>query len=494
MGTQNLRNNILDDRRSGVLLHITSLPGSGAQGCLNAEAFHFIDFLAAAGFGAWQILPIVPTHDDLSPYNSISSFAGNPNLLDFDDLSQRGWITRGEEEFDKADNALWRNIYKQYLSTEDESDIELFNHFVEQQNSWLTDYALYLLIKDKFSGAPWYEWPKQYRRRQVDALTQFLEKNHEAVHSIYFQQYLFYRQWQNIKDHAREKNVKIIGDMPIFVAHDSVDCWCNPQMFKLDKRGMPTVVAGVPPDYFSETGQRWGNPCYDWSHMQKNNFFWLKSRLDHHFTLFDITRIDHFRGFAACWEIPADDEFAINGRWQVTPGKKLFNRLLKDYTSLPIIAEDLGIITEDVEQLRDNFGFPGMKILQFAFDGNADNPYLPHQHISNSVVYTGTHDNDTTVGWYETLDENTQDHIMEYFSYPAERMPWPMGKSALASVAKLAIIPMQDLLELDSSRRMNTPGTVEDNWKFRFQWQELSENLATRLYAMNERYGRITGR
>ncbi len=483
-------NLVLGERSAGVLLHISSLPGDEQHGTLGEEAHRFIDFLADAGFRSWQILPIVPTHGDLSPYNGISSFAGNPNLIDCHDIVNHGWLSHLSEEHNKTDVFLWEKIYTQFCSQDDLDSQREFQAFIATEADWLEDYAQFVLIRNLFDQMPWYEWPAQYRDRDPQTISQMVADNHDRVQGIYLQQYLFYRQWNRIQRHARERNIKIIGDIPIFVAHDSVDCWCHPQMFKLDSQGQPVVVAGVPPDYFSETGQRWGNPCYDWETMRKTGFDWWQKRFAHHFKLFDLVRIDHFRGFAACWEIPAEDENAMNGVWVETPGEELFEILVETDMALPIIAEDLGVITDDVEALRDKFGFPGMKILQFAFDSDAKNPYLPHNHVCNSVVYTGTHDNDTTVGWYKELDEIVMGKLADYLSQPAKAMPWPLIQSALASVAQLTILPMQDLLSMGGAYRMNTPGTTEGNWQFRFEWQDVESELQKSLFELNQRYGR----
>ena len=324
-------------------------------------------------------------------------------------------------------------------------------------------------------------WPPTLRDRQPQAMAQARARLADELDFIRFEQFQFFRQWLALKGYANARGVRLFGDMPIFVAHDSAEVWARRPFFLLDDEGHPRVVAGVPPDYFSETGQRWGNPLYDWAYMESHGFaFWVE-RLQTQLLLFDLVRIDHFRGFEAYWEIPAADDTAINGRWVEAPGDALFRHLHEIFDPLPLVAEDLGIITPEVELLRDGYGLPGMKILQFAFSGDPDNPYLPFRHVANSVVYTGTHDNDTTLGWYTSLDDGQRRHVDEFFGYSQEPMPWPMIRSALASRARLAVIPMQDLLGLDGSHRMNLPGTVEGNWGWRFDWSELDADLADRL-------------
>lgn len=487
--------NKLDGRKSGVLLHLTSLPGTKNQGTLGDHAFRFVDFLSASGFKLWQILPLVPTHSDCSPYNGLSTFAGNPELLDFSEIESKGWLTdRAKSYQDRTDIDLWQEIYQQFIRSGESDEQCIFEKFILKELYWLKDYALYLVIKSRFRGKEWSAWPGPYRDREGETIYQVSQESEDEIRSVYFQQFLFFSQWRALKAYANKKNISIIGDLPIFLAHDSADCWSNRDLYKLDDEGNPLYVAGVPPDYFSATGQRWGNPCYDWSVHQKTNYRWWQQRVIHHLKLFDLTRIDHFRGFAACWEIPAEEEVATNGCWQPGPGEELFESVAAESElgseSLAIIAEDLGVITEDVEKLRDTLGFPGMKILQFAFDSDSSNPYLPHNHINNCVVYTGTHDNNTILGWYDELDDKLQDRVSEYYCHPQQKFPWPLINGALASVANLAIIPMQDLLELDASRRMNTPGTVGGNWGFRFQWDEVPSALNKKLHKLNIQYGR----
>ena len=487
----------LDRRRAGVLLHMTSLPGPGATGDLGPEARRFVDFLSNAGLTVWQMLPIGPTQADGSPYQSSSMHAGNPRLISLAPLVEDGllasaWLERpsvSDEEKVEALLAAWRS-FREGAKGELRG---AFERFIGEQSHWLEEYALYRAIHRERGGGCWWDWPASLRDREPQAMAQARARLADEVDFARFEQFLFFHQWFELKRYANERGVRLFGDMPIFVAHDSAEVWAKRAFFQLDAEGHPTVVAGVPPDYFSETGQRWGNPLYDWGFMEEHGFaFWIE-RLQTQLLLFDLVRIDHFRGFEACWEIPAGDETAINGRWVEAPGDALFHRLHEIYDPLPVVAEDLGIITPEVERLRDAFGLPGMKILQFAFSGDPDNPYLPFRHVANSVVYTGTHDNDTTLGWYTSLDDGQRRYVDEFFGYSQEAMPWPMIRSALASRARLAILPMQDLLSLGGSHRMNLPGTTEDNWQWRFHWSQVDDDLADRLRRRVEMYARAAG-
>ena len=462
-------------RRSGVLLHIASLPG----GNLGDDAFRFVDFLAESGFHIWQILPVCPTDAEGSPYNGSSAFAGNPQFIDRDFLRREPYGVHCD--IDAEEIVLWRQSVT--VCREQADDWAAYTQFVADNSYWLPDFALYVLLKREYGGS-WVTWPDRYRRRDASALAQYGEQHREDIDGICFQQYCFFRQWGELKRYANERSILIIGDMPIFVAHDSADCWANQEMFLLDALGQPTMVAGVPPDYFSETGQRWGNPQYNWPLMQEQKFHWWIGRFRFCFACYDLIRVDHFRGFEACWFIDAAEEFAINGYWQAVPGEALFAETLEQLGELPIIAEDLGIITPEVEALRDKFELPGMKILQFAFDGSEDNPYLPCNHIENSVVYTGTHDNDTILGWFTALSDEERGRVLETLDGEGE-MPWLMISVALQSVANTVIVPMQDLLSLGAEARMNTPGTIENNWRWRFQWSQVDRQLPQKLVQLN---------
>lgn len=485
---------VLERRRAGVLLHPTSLPGGIGNGDLGADAHRFVDFLEQAGFSVWQTLPLGPPHRDGSPYHSLSLHAGNPMLISLERLVEWGWLDAGNPA--GSENPVgyrlkrFAQAYRIFMQRASESDLQAFEAFINTEAHWLEDYALYRVLRRKYSGRAWYQWPAPLRDRVPPALAEARAQLIEEIAQVSFEQFVFARQWQALRAHANERHVLLFGDMPIFVAHDSVDVWAQREYFMLDAEGQPTVVAGVPPDYFSEQGQRWGNPLYRWERMQADGFRWWIARLTTEFRRFDLLRVDHFRGFEACWEIPATEDTAINGRWVKVPGEALFETLKTHFGALPVVAEDLGLITPEVYALRDRFDLPGMKILQFAFDSGPDNPYLPHNHRVASVVYTGTHDNDTTLAWFENLPAETQLRAVEYLGYPHESMPWPLIRSAFASVSQLAIIPMQDVLALGRGYRMNTPGTTEGNWRWRFAWEQLPPDLMERLRRMARMYGR----
>ncbi len=439
-----------------MLLHPSSLP----SGHLGSDAYRFIDFLSKSSFAYWQVLPFGPTHADLSPYNSLSAFACNPSLL-----------TESVKESTDFDE----------------------NNFVEFQKEhawWLRDYSLFSVIKNHQQQKHWTQWEEALRDRQPEALLVFSNSYADEIRNAELDQYRFFEQWSKIKQYANDRQIKIIGDLPFFVAYDSADVWRHRQLFKLDAMGNASVVAGVPPDGFSDQGQRWGNPLYCWAEHEAQYFDWWLKRFRHALSLFDWVRIDHFRGFEACWEVPGNEETAINGRWVKTPGNALFETLSELITPLPLIAEDLGHITPEVTQLLNKFDLPGMSILQFAFDSDSKNSYLPHNHIPNCVVYTGTHDNNTSKGWFDELDDAQRERVLNYYSWPNESMPWPLVKSALASVSKLAIIPLQDLLSLGKAHRMNTPATTEGNWLWQFEWGQINETLTDYLHELNQLYRR----
>ncbi|MCP4992463.1 MAG: 4-alpha-glucanotransferase [Gammaproteobacteria bacterium] len=485
----------LDRRRAGVLLHITSLPGRAATGDLGTEAFYFVDFLANAGFTVWQTLPVGPTQSDGSPYQTSSSHAGNPALISLEPLVSEGWLDEhwhSTDQYTQQDkNAALVEAWKRFRERPAEGLEEAYDTFVSDQNYWLDDYALFHALHKHHDDLCWWEWPAGVRDRNHKAIAQARQTLADAIDYARFEQFLFFNQWDALRTYANSKGVQLFGDMPIFVAHDSAEVWAHRNLFALDDEGHPKVVAGVPPDYFSETGQRWGNPLYCWDQMEAEDFAFWGDRLRTQLRLYDLIRIDHFRGFESYWEIPASEEYAINGEWVKASGEALFRYLQKTYNPLPLVAEDLGIITPEVEGLRDSFGLPGMKILQFAFSGESDNPYLPYHHQENSVVYTGTHDNDTTLGWYRSLDDKLRQYVNEYLGNPREIMPWPLIRMALASCSHLAILPMQDILGLDGDHRMNTPGTTEDNWSWRFNWEMVEGDLADRMRRRIKMYGRL---
>ena len=492
-------------RKSGILLHPTSLPGSGGIGSLGAEASAFIDFLAASGQSLWQVLPLGPTGHGNSPYSCYSAFAGNPLLVNFETLVEEGDLAAGECEdsgtkhridFPRVQRYKSRLLLKAadtFLARDDDHRHDEFRHFRET-TPWLQDFALFMALKDHFSGACWNDWPADIRTRSPHALIEYAARLAHEVNLHCYSQWQFFRQWHRVKKYANHRGVEIIGDIPIFVACDSADVWSNPSLFKLDELGDPTVVAGVPPDYFSATGQLWGNPLYDWEALAQSGYAWWIERLRSSFGLYDIIRIDHFRGFAACWEVPAGEATAVNGQWVDGPGEALFEAVEAALGKLPIIAEDLGVITPDVLELRDRFGFPGMKILHFAFDSGPDNPYLPHNIERSSVIYTGTHDNDTTVGWYSRLTDSERQRILHYLDSPGKTIAWDLIRAALASVADTAIIPLQDVLSLGSEAKMNAPGTVGGNWSWRYQAGDLNDGHAARLLDLTEIYGRLARR
>ena len=485
---------IADERRAGILLHITSLPGGAGNGDLGPQAHRFIEFLAASAVSVWQVLPLGPTHDDGSPYQCLSVHAGNPLLISLGWLQDKGWlgpVQRGVRE-PSADYRLGclQRAWEGFQQSATEQERQGLQEFVSRHAGWLDDFSLYMALRQELDEQAWPHWPEELRDRQPQALEMARDRLRGAIESVCFQQYLFFRQWHELREHARQRGVLLFGDMPIFVAHDSAEVWAHREYFSVDEQGVAVTVAGVPPDYFSATGQLWGNPLYRWERMREDGFSWWIGRMRTQLELFDFVRIDHFRGFEACWEIPGSAETAIDGRWVKAPGEELLSALHEAFHALPLVAEDLGVITPEVDALRNRFGLPGMKILQFAFGGDATNPYLPHNHEQKSVVYTGTHDNDTTLGWYASLSEAQKGHLSAYLGHPGEEMPWPLIRAALASVACLAMLPLQDVLELGGEHRMNTPGTMGGNWKWRFSWDQVSTDLSARLAGMVHLYGR----
>jgi len=503
-------------RSSGILLHPTSLPGRFGIGDLGDEAYRFVDFLAASGQRLWQILPLGPPGYGNSPYQCFSAFAGHTQLISPERLVEGGFLSRqdleGAPDFpsDRVDfdrvaefkRSLLDQAFDRFKRTNDDGLRADFANFCRQHASWLEDFALFSALREAHDGAEWITWELALARREPGALAAAHEKLAGQVAAQRFFQYLFFKQWAALKAYCRERGIKIFGDMPIFVAYNSADVWTHPELFKLDGAGRPTVVSGVPPDLFSATGQLWGNPLYNWEKMRATGYQWWLDRMRSTFELVDIVRIDHFRGFAACWEIPSGEETAERGQWVGVPGRELFatmRRVLGD--GLPIIAEDLGIITEDVEALRDEFGFPGMRVLQFAFGGDSRNPHLPHNYVRNTVVYTGTHDNDTVPGWFQrepgagsTLDaaavERQRRHCLKYLNSDGKQIHWDFIRAAYGSVAQLAMVQLQDALGLGSDARMNLPASVEGNWGWRCHSALLTDELRHRLREMVETYQR----
>jgi 4-alpha-glucanotransferase len=487
---------LLQKRRAGILLHITSLPGPGYSGDLGKEAYQFIDFLNYCGVTLWQTLPLGMTHADHSPYQSLSAHAGNPELISIEWIINHSWVNR-ESLFALASNiydiprdtffTMALSGFEQHASNQDKHD---FEQFCKTKAYWLDDFALFLALRVEFNQQSWKEWPEHLKNRNTKALQEAQRRLKKDIRITQFQQYIFFRQWHELKNYAQSKGVLLFGDIPIFVSYDSADVWANREVFKLNEKGEMTVVAGVPPDYFSATGQRWGNPHFNWSFLKKSGFHWWLERLLTQLELFDILRIDHFRGLEAAWEIPADEETAINGNWVKAPGKALLSAIKKRFGKIPLVAEDLGIITPEVEEIRDQFQLPGMKILQFAFGDGSDNPYLPSNYITNCVAYTGTHDNDTTLGWSEQLNDEQRHKIYDYLGHPQLPIHCALIHAALGSVANLAIIPMQDVLELNSQHRMNTPGTTEGNWTWRFHWYQVTPERTEKLKHLIQLFNR----
>ena len=481
---------VLDRRRAGILLHITSLPGPYSNGDLGSEAFRFVDFLAESGVSVWQTLPINPTHEDGSPYQCLSAHAGNPYLISLEWLVDQGWLALAAlgdgNSRDSSTSFRQRCLKLAFESFYDAKDPELLRElegFCEMHRSWLDDYALFMAIRESQSGRSWHHWPERLRKRESTALAKAGSDLAGLLARIKFEQFIFFKQWHSLRAYANSRGVLLFGDIPIFVAEESADVWAHQEDFDLEADGSLRVVAGVPPDYFSTTGQRWGNPHYDWSHMEASNFSWWVERLKSQLDLYDWVRIDHFRGLEAYWEIPSNSATAMEGRWVKAPGEALLSRLYEvtESSVLPLIAEDLGIITPEVVALRDRFNIPGMLILQFAFDGGDGNPYLPRNHGPNSVVYTGTHDNDTTASWFDSLSEGQRAHVFQTIGAEGKKMPLALMECAMRSVARLAVLPMQDVLHLGAGFRMNTPGTVTGNWSWRFSWEQLTEQHINEL-------------
>ncbi|MEP7038566.1 MAG: 4-alpha-glucanotransferase [Acidobacteriota bacterium] len=503
-------------RASGVLLHPTSLPSNYGIGDLGANAYKFVDFLVSAKQTYWQILPLGPTGYGDSPYQSFSAFAGNTNMIAPELLVDDGFLTTeeinqkpdfpvGKVDFGKLYD--WKNnilalAFEKFRTTTSVDLRGKFETFCQNESYWLDNYALFRAVKKSQDQKLWLEWDVLLRLRDENALNVAKENLRDEVQAQKFQQWLFFRQWNDIKSYANEKNIKIVGDVPIFISLDSSDVWCNPQEFKLNADGSPEVVAGVPPDYFSATGQLWGNPIYDWDKMREDGFSWWISRVKATLKTVDVVRVDHFRGFAAAWEVPGNDKTAVSGNWVNVPGKELFHALENAIGDLPFWAEDLGVITPDVEELRDGFGFPGMRILQFAFGGDAKNHDLPHNYIKNCVAYTGTHDNDTTVGWFnsgagkgstrnKSQIKREHDFCLKYLNSDGREIHWDFIRAVWSSVANSAIAPMQDLLGLGNNARMNLPASTDGNWNWQCKDGDFSDEIAERLRSLTEIYGRV---
>jgi 4-alpha-glucanotransferase len=503
-------------RSSGILLHPTSLPGPFGVGDLGPEAYAFADFLSAAGQSLWQMLPLGPTGYGDSPYACYSAFGGNTllisphrlvadGLLRPEDLVEVPESSDGRVDFEAALKFKGLILHQAFTALKGESDQDIrvaFQDFCRLNAGWLDDYALFRALKDQQGGVAWHQWDAALVRREPGAIQLAREKLSDQIEAQKFYQFLFFRQWFDLKGYCNDRGIKIIGDIPIFVAHDSADVWTNPDQFKLNPDGTPVVVAGVPPDYFSTTGQLWGNPLYNWERMLADGFAWWIERVKASLQTVDIVRVDHFRGFVACWEIPGGDQTAERGRWVEAPGRELFMAIRDALGELPIIAEDLGVITPEVEKLRDDSGFPGMRILQFAFSSDSRNHDLPHNYHSNVVVYTGTHDNDTTVGWFQSVagEGSTRDSAqieterafcLQYLNSDGKEINWDFIRAVSASVADTAVVPLQDLLGLGTDARMNLPNSTSGNWSWRLKAGELNDELAKRLRDLTELYGRV---
>ncbi len=494
-------------RSSGILLHPTSLPGPHGIGDLGPEAYRFVDWLAAAGQSVWQILPLGPTGFGDSPYSAFSAFAGNPLLVSLERLVEAGDLEpsdiagidmpEGEAHFGYVQGCKGRLLHRaalRFRASASPERQEGFERFCAAQATWLPDYALFQALRRHLGEGPWQGWPAEIRRREPAALRHLGAELAEGVFQQQYAQFAFFEQWLALKDYANGLGISLFGDIPIFVALDSAEVWAHPELFHLDPQGQPTQVAGVPPDYFSATGQLWGNPLYRWEALAKDGYAWWLNRIRWNLTLADLVRIDHFRGFEACWAIPAGETTAVNGRWIPVPGAELLAALQRMIPEAPLVAEDLGVITPEVEALRERFALPGMKILHFAFDSGPDNPYLPHNLPRRCVVYTGTHDNDTTLGWWEGLDRPARDSIRAYLGTPGGDIPWELNRAALSTVADLCILPLQDVLGLGGGARMNLPGRPGGNWGWRFLPGALTGELAAKLSAMVHRYGRSPSR
>jgi len=482
------------------LLHPTSFPGPYGIGDLGAEAYRFVDWLAAAGQGLWQVLPLGPTGFGDSPYQTFSAFAGNPLLIAPEDLLQRGYLPENDlaapsfpsERVDYGAVIPWKQglLWRAFQQFAAGPRPQAFHDFVSQEQAWLPDYSLFMALKDEQQGQPWWLWPPELRDKEPLAMSRAQERLQERIQFYFFQQWLFFQQWGKLKEYANQHGIAIIGDIPIYVARDSADVWAHRSLFLLDAEGQPLVVAGVPPDYFSPTGQLWGNPIYDWEKMAANGYAWWIERMRANLRWYDIIRIDHFRGFYNFWAVPGGDETAVGGEWRAGPRHDFFDALLAALGELPIIAEDLGEPDPGVDELREHYHFPGMKVLQFAWGGDATNPFLPHNYEPNCVVYTGTHDNDTTRGWYEKAPEHEKDFVRRYLRVDGSDIAWDFIRLAQSSTARMALIPLQDAMNLGSEARMNLPATAAGNWAWRYLPPQLSPEIQAGLAELAGLYGR----
>jgi len=492
------------ERSSGILLHITSLPGEYGIGDLGPEAYKWVDALVDTGCKLWQLLPLGPTGYGDSPYQCFSAFAGNPYIISPHLLAQEGLLDASviaEHPVFTADKVDYGKViswklkildlaYKKFKTSSSPGHSEALETFREQNAHWLDNYALFMAIKDANHGKSWRNWPRAFKMREEGALREFRNQNATSIQRHIFRQFLFYRQWSKLKKYANDKHLKIIGDLPIFVAEDSADAWANPELFYFDEHLEPTVVSGVPPDYYSSTGQLWGNPLYRWDYHKKTGYKWWISRVQATLNQVDVVRIDHFRGFVDYWEIPAGMPTAEVGEWKQGPGEDFFAALRDALGDLPIIAEDLGQLNPKVFELRDKLGLPGMKILQFAFGNDPGDDFFPHNYPNNCVAYTGTHDNDTALGWYLAASEREREYCIKYLAGNKEHISWDMIRGIWSSVAVFAISPMQDFLGLDNSARMNYPGNPSGNWDWRMSSNAFSDHLISKIKEYNYLYNR----
>ena len=493
-------------REQGILMPVSSIPSRYGMGTFGKESYEFVDFLKKAGQKLWQILPLGPVGYGASPYQSFSTFAGNPYYIDLEFLIEDGYLTR--EECDACDfgnhenyidyekmylqrfpllRKAWERAVKKGLETKKD-----YVAFLKKSMNWLDDYALYMALKDAFPGKCFIEGERDIRLREPLAMAKYRRELADEIRFYQFQQYLFDKQWRELKLYANKAGVKIVGDIPIYVAFDSADTWAHPELFQLDESGMPTAVAGCPPDAFSSTGQLWGNPLYNWEYHQKTNYAWWMQRIGYCYELYDVVRIDHFRGFDEYWSVPYGAETAAGGHWEEGPGIELFETMKRKLGKKRVIAENLGFLTDSVVKLLEDTGYPGMKVLQFAFDANGESIYLPHNYDHNCVVYTGTHDNETTAGWITTRTEQDREFLERYLNRKRdEDLCWELIRTAVASVADIAIIPMQDYLALGNEARINTPSTLGDNWKWRMSKGAATDELAEKIYGLTKMYGRL---
>ncbi len=492
-------------RSSGILLHPTSFPGPDGIGDLGSEAYRFVDWLAMANQELWQILPIGPAGPGNSPYASPSAFAGNPLLVSLDLLEEAGLLSSAERSQDKPQFSDYEVLFDEVSIYKTAQMRKAFDHFRESasveainrleafaaaESGWLNDYALYMALKEQYDGRSWTEWPSKLRDREPDALNQASLDSADEIGFHRWVQFVVREQWTHLKTYANERGIQIVGDIPIYVAFDSADVWSNQQLFRLGNGDRPAAIAGVPPDLFTDDGQLWGNPLFDWKAMKDDNYAWWRLRVSETLELVDIIRIDHFRGFAAGWSVPIDAETGRSGRWERGPGREVFDAIWDGVGDVPFFVEDLGLITPDVNALRLDLDLPGIKVLQFAFGGDSQNPYLPHNYTRHCVVYPGTHDNQTTIGWFETLDEVSRRKVQQYLGRDGADVAWDFIRLALESVANVAIVTLQDVMRLGDEARMNTPGVGEGNWSWRYLDHQLHEGIAIGLAELSTVYGR----